>query len=210
MQFPSKVITSYSSNWIMLLLLCTGAPLVLCCDQFDCGSKQVKSDPVDLVTEDYDIILCWQLLLQKTRRSLYPLLRYHIHSSKCTYLNYPAIVQQETKSKLHDPISKYKKNLSCSPVVMLSSFKNLKGYSLILLTCFYDTNWKILAKKALFPKSQLLHILHLQIRHDYVHFIVPIEHCAELILVDETLSKKIALISQGNYFGLIPLGKCAT
>ena len=30
-----------------------------------------------------------------------------------------------------------------------------------------------------------------------------------LSLVDETLCKKIALISQGNDFSLIPLGKCA-
>ena len=53
--FASKVITSYSSNWIMLLLLCTSAPLVLCCDQFDHGSRQVKGDPVDLLTVNYDI-----------------------------------------------------------------------------------------------------------------------------------------------------------
>ena len=31
--FASEVITSYSSNWITLLLLCISAPLVLCCDQ---------------------------------------------------------------------------------------------------------------------------------------------------------------------------------
>ena len=51
--FDSEVITSYSSTWITLLLLCTSAALVLCCDQFDqwfdrC-SRQVKRDPVDLV-----------------------------------------------------------------------------------------------------------------------------------------------------------------
>ena len=46
---------SYSSNWITLLLLCTSAPLVLCCDRFDHGSRQVKRDLVNLVTEDYDI-----------------------------------------------------------------------------------------------------------------------------------------------------------
>ena len=43
----------------MLLLLCTSAALVLCCDQFDRGSRQVKRDPVDLVMEDYDITLRW-------------------------------------------------------------------------------------------------------------------------------------------------------
>ena len=39
------------------LLLYTSAPLVLCCDQFDRGSSQVKREPVDLVTEDYDVFL---------------------------------------------------------------------------------------------------------------------------------------------------------
>ena len=33
----------------------TRAPLVLCCEQFDRGSRQVKCDPVDVVTEDYGI-----------------------------------------------------------------------------------------------------------------------------------------------------------
>ena len=46
---------SYSSNWFTLLLLCTSAPLVLCCDQFDRGSRQVKRETVDLITEDYDV-----------------------------------------------------------------------------------------------------------------------------------------------------------
>ena len=61
-QFTSEVITPYSSNWItLLLLLCTSAPLVLCCDWFDCGSRQVKRDPVDLVTVNYDIKLHWRI-----------------------------------------------------------------------------------------------------------------------------------------------------
>ena len=49
------------NNWITLLLLCTKAPLVLCCDWFDRGSRQVKGDPVDLVMDDYDITLCWRI-----------------------------------------------------------------------------------------------------------------------------------------------------
>ena len=32
---------TYSCNWIMLLLLCTSAALVLCCDRFNRGSRQV-------------------------------------------------------------------------------------------------------------------------------------------------------------------------
>ena len=52
--FASEVITSYSSNWIRLFLLGTSAPLVLCCDWFDRGSRLVKRDLVDLVTVDFD------------------------------------------------------------------------------------------------------------------------------------------------------------
>ena len=33
--FAGKEVTSYGSNWFTLLLLCTSAPLVLCCDRFD-------------------------------------------------------------------------------------------------------------------------------------------------------------------------------
>ena len=52
---------SYNGNWITLLLLCTSAALVLCCDWFDRGSRQVMRDPVELVTVDYDITLHWQI-----------------------------------------------------------------------------------------------------------------------------------------------------
>ena len=49
-----------TSNWITLLLLCTSAPSLLYCDYFVTGSglRQVKREPVDLVTEDYDVSLC--------------------------------------------------------------------------------------------------------------------------------------------------------
>ena len=57
-QFACKVKTSYSSNWFMLLLLCTSALLVLYGDRFDRGSSQAKHEPVDLVMEDYDVSLC--------------------------------------------------------------------------------------------------------------------------------------------------------
>ena len=49
------------SNWFTLLLLYNSAPLVLCCDRFDHGSSQVKREPVELVTEDYDVSLCQYL-----------------------------------------------------------------------------------------------------------------------------------------------------
>ena len=60
-QFAGKGMTSYSSNWFMLLLLCSSTPLVLCCDQFDHGSRQVKRELVDLVTGDYDASLCQRI-----------------------------------------------------------------------------------------------------------------------------------------------------
>ena len=56
---------SYSSNLCTLLLLCTSAPLVLCCILFDRGSRQVKREPVDLATYDYDVSL-----YQRISRSL--------------------------------------------------------------------------------------------------------------------------------------------
>ena len=53
-----QLINSFSSNWFTLLLLCTSAPLVLYCDRFDRGPRQVKREPVDLLMEDYDVSLC--------------------------------------------------------------------------------------------------------------------------------------------------------
>ena len=52
---------SYSNNWFTLLLPCTSPPLFLCCDRFDGDSRKVKREPVDLVTEDYDVSLCQQI-----------------------------------------------------------------------------------------------------------------------------------------------------
>ena len=46
------------------MFLCTSASLVLCCDQFDRGSRQVMCEPVDLVTVDYDVSLCQRILLR--------------------------------------------------------------------------------------------------------------------------------------------------
>ena len=54
--FTDKVITSFSSNWFTLLLICTSASLVLCCDWFNCGSREVKRESVDLATEDYHFV----------------------------------------------------------------------------------------------------------------------------------------------------------
>ena len=51
----------YSKNRIMLLLLCTSAPMVLYCNWFGRGSRQAKRDPVDLVTVGYEITLWWRI-----------------------------------------------------------------------------------------------------------------------------------------------------
>ena len=61
MKFASEVMMSYSSNWFTLLMLCPTVPLVSCGDRFDCGSRQVKPQPVDLAMEDYDVSLCQQI-----------------------------------------------------------------------------------------------------------------------------------------------------
>ena len=58
---------------------------------------------------------------------------------------------------------------------------------MILTASFYDMNKKILTKTSLFPKYQLIPILHLQVMHDYVHWHYSIDFCVELILVDEDL-----------------------
>ena len=42
---------------------CSIGSLVFCCDQFDRGSRWVKRNPVDQVTEDYDITLRWRIIL---------------------------------------------------------------------------------------------------------------------------------------------------
>ena len=55
--FSIEMIMLQSSNWITLLLPCTSFPLVLCCDHFNHGSRQVKRDPIDPVTMDYDATL---------------------------------------------------------------------------------------------------------------------------------------------------------
>ena len=67
-QFSSEVLTSYSSNWFTLLLLCTSASLVLYCDRFDRGSRQ-REDSIllyveslrDKVTSDED---AWRPLIR--------------------------------------------------------------------------------------------------------------------------------------------------
>ena len=58
----------------------------------------------------------------------------------------------------------------------------LKGIFSDLTTSFYGMNQKILPKKkkkGLFPKFQLIPILHFQVMHNFVCFIAPIDYCVE-------------------------------
>ena len=54
---------SSNNSWSTLLLLCASAPLDLCFARFNRGSSQVKSEPVDQVTEDYDVQLCQRIIM---------------------------------------------------------------------------------------------------------------------------------------------------
>ena len=63
----------------------------------------------------------------------------------------------------------------------------LKEYSVIIRTSFYDINWKILPRKSLFTKFQLIPIFHLQVMHFYVHGHFPIDNSVKLILGHENL-----------------------
>ena len=56
-EFTGKVMSPYSSNWFMILLLCTSAPLDLCGDR-------LKHEQVDLVTDVYDVSLCQRIALK--------------------------------------------------------------------------------------------------------------------------------------------------
>ena len=64
-------------------------------------------------------------------------------------------------------------------------------------------------KKSLFPKLQLIQILHFQVMDDYVCFILPQTTVLNKVSCPR-LSVKIALISYWNDFSLIPLGNCAS
>ena len=73
-------------------------------------------------------------------------------------------------------------------------YMKLKEYSLILTPSFLwheseDTN-----KKSLFPKFQLIPILHFQVMHDYVYCIAPMITGLNKVSCTR-LSVKIALIS---------------
>ena len=78
---------------------------------------------------------------------------------------------------------------------------------MISATYFCYRNWKILTKKRLFPKFQLVPLFRLQVMHDYVHWYCAIDYCVRKFS-DTRIYWKIALISPWNDFCSIPLGKC--
>ena len=59
--FAGKVMTSYSSNWITLLLLCTSAPIGFVLWSVRSWFKTGKGWTGRLVTEDYDVSLCQRI-----------------------------------------------------------------------------------------------------------------------------------------------------
>ena len=88
-----------------------------------------------------------------------------------------------------------------------------------LLRPVYLVEWTLLwheSEKKLFPKFQLIPILHLQVMHYCVHWHCFIDDCVKLIVVDIIYVKiyriyvRIAPISHWNDFCLILLRKCAS
>ena len=70
-------------------------------------------------------------------------------------------------------------------------------------------------QKSLFPKFQLIPILHFQVMHDYVYFIDPIDYCVEKVLCPrlffENCSHFILKWFQPNSFGeMCFLEECTT
>ena len=71
-----------------------------------------------------------------------------------------------------------------------------KGIVNDFISIFFMTyKSKDINTKRLFPKNKLIPILRLQLMHDYLHWYGSIDYCVKLRLVDETLCKKMALIS---------------
>ena len=91
--FADRIMTSYSTNWFTLLLLCTSTPLIFCSDQFDRGSRQVKREPFDLATllANFTISTClthtepksWPLTLSSITTK-----RFIVDWSNYTFLNH--------------------------------------------------------------------------------------------------------------------------
>ena len=79
-----------------------------------------------------------------------------------------------------------RKNLA-TPLTGNEPCSRLKEYSVILTTPFYDIYEKILI---LFPKFQLILILHLQVMHDHVHWHCSIDLTAHMKLHETFLLKK--------------------
>ena len=88
----------HTSSWITLLLLCNGAPLVLCCEGFNHGSRQVKHDPVNLVTVDYDITLSWQMVW--TWRGPFTMQQLWRYGIKLVEVEFDVLWRAKTKSNV--------------------------------------------------------------------------------------------------------------
>ena len=58
-------------------------------------------------------------------------------------------------------------------------FASIKGIFSDSNNIFLWYESKDINKKSLFPKFQLILILHFQVMHDYVYFTAPIDYCVE-------------------------------
>ena len=110
---------------------------------------------------------------------------------------------------------RYDRQLQCTKLLRTS--KRLDQFRWNFKEIFSDSNniflWRKsedINKKSLFPKFQLIPVLHFQVMHDLVCFIAPIDYCVELKSRVREFSVTIALISYWNDFNLIPLRKCAS
>ena len=70
-------------------------------------------------------------------------------------------------------------NLLISLTYYKFSFYQLEGIFSDSNNIFLWYESEDINQKSLFPKFQLIPILHFQVMHDYVYFIAPIDYCIE-------------------------------
>ena len=83
LEFPSKVMTSYSSNWFTLLSLCTSTLLVLRCDRSWFKTGKVWTGRPG--TEDNDVSLCQWICISFFQSTIYIKHFLKCHFTKLTF-----------------------------------------------------------------------------------------------------------------------------
>ena len=84
-------------------------------------------------------------------------------------------------------------------IIFHGVYFNLKEHSRIQNTSFYDINQKILFKKRLFPKIELILIFALQVMHDLVHWHCCLDYWVQLILIHENFMLKCSNIKRKQF-----------